>query len=332
MRLYKNLKASRLLPTAFALTMFALFTTLSLQAQSSESSFGGVASARQKNAVIGSVAETVVIDGGRYSKNREAENLMNEGESHFSQGEFEEALTAYQKALKLDPNIYEAALFSGDAYVATGTYDEAEIWYQKAIAINSLRETAYRRSAMPLMQQERYNEARDRYIEAYIVEPYNRFPVADLIEWARITNTGILHPAIEIPEIKFDEKGNARSNLNINLLGEDGSSAWLAYVSTRETWRRDKFAGTFPKQKNYRHSLAEEAEALRGVIKAFKEKKAKNPNQQLSLLSRLNDEGYLEPFILLAVPNEGIAQDYAEYLKQNRDRLRQYVLKYVIKK
>ncbi|HLM00412.1 MAG TPA: tetratricopeptide repeat protein [Pyrinomonadaceae bacterium] len=332
MRLSKNLKASRLPAPVFTLTMFVLLTTLSLYAQPSESSFSA-ASLRQKNVVTGSAAETGVTgDGGRYSKNREAENLMNEGESHFSQGEFEEALTAYRKALKLDPHIYEAALFSGDAYVATNTYDEAEIWYQKAIAIDPLRETAYRRSAMPLMQQERYNEARDRYVEAYIVEPYNRFPVADLIEWARTTNTGILHPALEVPEIKFDEKGYARSNLSVNPLGEDGSSAWLAYVSTRETWRRDKFARTFPKQKNYRHSLPEEAEALRGVIKAFKEKKAKNPNPQISFLSGLNDDGYLEAFILLAMPDEGIAQDYAEYLKQNRDRLRQYVLKYVIKK
>jgi hypothetical protein len=55
-------------------------------------------------------------------------------------------------------------------------------------------------------------------------------------------------------------------------------------------------------------------------------------NEQLSLLSKLNDEGFLEPFILLAIPDAGIAQDHVEYMKRNRDKLRQYVLKYVIKK
>ncbi|HEX8735484.1 MAG TPA: tetratricopeptide repeat protein [Pyrinomonadaceae bacterium] len=269
-------------------------------------------------------------EDGKYSKNQEAENLMREGETYFSQGEYENALAAYQKALKLDPNIYEAALFSGDAYVQTGSYDDAEIWYQKAIAINPLRETAYRSWATPLMEQERYDEARDRLVEAYIVEPYSRFPVEGLIHWAQVTNTGILHPTINIPEIKFDEKGKAV--LNVNPLAEDGSTAWTAYAATRELWRRDKFAKAFPKEKTYRHSLAEETEALRGVVKAFKEKNAKNANEQLSLLSKLNDEGYLESFILLAMPDAGLAQDHGEYLKQNRDRLRQYVLKYVIKK
>ncbi|HEX8247935.1 MAG TPA: tetratricopeptide repeat protein [Pyrinomonadaceae bacterium] len=271
-------------------------------------------------------------DGGKYSKNQEAENLMYEGESYFSQGEFEAALTAYRKALKLDPNIYEAALFSGDAYVQTGDYDEAEIWYQKAIAINPNRETAYRFSALPLMQQERFEQARDRYIEAYIVEPYSRLPVAGLIHWAQITNTAVLHPTIDVPEIKYDEKGNSKSALNINSLVEDGSTAWLAYAPARQAWRKDKFSKAFPNQKTYRHSLQEEAAALRGVLKAFKEKKPKNPNEQLSLLSKLNDEGFLEPFILLAMPDEGIAQDHVEYLKRNRDQLRQYILKYVVKK
>lgn len=305
MKLHKNLKAVLLLVVVTMLASSAAFAALPED--------GGV------------------IDG-KYSKNREAENLMKEAESYFSQGEFETALAAFGKALKLDPNIYEAALFSGEAYVQTGSYDDAEIWFQKAIAINPNREAAYRCSAEPLMQQERYELARDRYIEAYIVEPYSRFPVAGLIHWAQITNTGILHPAIDVPEIKYDEKGNAKSALNINPLLEDGSAAWTAYAAARESWRKDKFAKTFPNQKTYRHSLQEEAEALRGVIRAFKEKKAKNPNEQLSLLSKLNDEGFLEPFILLAQPDEGIAQDHAEYLKRNRDKLRQYVLKYVVKK
>jgi len=275
-------------------------------------------------------AFAALAEDGKYSKNQEAENLMREGESYFSQGEFEDALAAYQKALKLDPNIYEAALFSGDTYVQTGSYDEAEVWYQKAIAINPLRETAYRSWATPLMEQERYDEARDRLVEAYVVEPYSRFPVDGLIHWAQVTNTGILHPTINIPEIKYDEKGKAV--VNINPLAEDGSTAWTVYATTREAWRKDKFAKAFPKEKTYRHSLSEETEALRGVVKAFKEKKAKSANEQLSLLSKLNDEGYLESFILLAMPDAGLARDHAEYLKQNRDKLRQYVLKYVIKK
>jgi tetratricopeptide (TPR) repeat protein len=40
-----------------------------------------------------------------------------EAEALFSQGKLDDALRNYQKALELDPKIYEAALFSGDVLV-----------------------------------------------------------------------------------------------------------------------------------------------------------------------------------------------------------------------
>jgi len=40
----------------------------------------------------------------------------------------------------------------------------------------------------------------------------------------------------------------------------------------------------------------------------------------------------LEAFVLMAKADEGIADDHADYLKNNRPKLRQYVLSYVITK
>lgn len=128
-------------------------------------------------------------DSGVFSSNMEANALMSEAEGFFGQGKLDEALENYQKALKLDPNIYEAALFSGDVFMQRGDFAQAETWYQKAIAINPNRETAYRYSATPLMKQRKTNEARDRYVEAFIVEPYNRFARGGLVQWAQATQT-----------------------------------------------------------------------------------------------------------------------------------------------
>ena len=49
----------------------------------------------------------------------------------------------------------------------------------------------------------------------------------------------------------------------------------------------------------------------------------------LTRLVRLYDEGLLEAFVLLARPGEGIAQDYPDYLRPNRDKLRRYLVEYV---
>jgi hypothetical protein len=185
------------------------------------------------------------------------------------------------------------------------------------------------------MKQGKTVEARDRYITAYITEPYSGLARAGLIQWATATNTQLAHPKIDIPShVTFDEKGDAKINLDANALlgGNDGGSfAWISYGATRSTWHKEKFAKAFPKEKAYRHSLAEEADALRSVITlATADKKTKTLSPSLATLKKLNDEGLLEAYILLAHADEGISQDHPAYLKQNRDKLRRYMVEYVL--
>jgi tetratricopeptide (TPR) repeat protein len=262
---------------------------------------------------------------------------MQEGESAFAQGKMDEALKKYQKALELDPKLYYAALYSGDVYVQKAEYPNAEIWYQKAIQIDPARETAYRYSATPLMKQKKYDQARDRYIEAYISEPFNRYAVGGLTQWAQITGARLGHPKIDIPtDFSADEKGSSKITLDANTLlsgsKEDGSTAWMMYGITRANWQSE-FVKKFPNEKAYRHSLAEELDALQSVLRlATADKKAKKLSPSLTLLKELNDKGLLESYILLALADKGIYQDYAGYLKQNRGKLRQYVAEYIIQK
>src|SRR6185369_2237957 len=134
-----------------------------------------------KEPMVDALINSIPADGsssGSFSQNAQANELMREAEASFSRGELDAALADYQKALQLDPSIYEAALFSGDVYSQRGDFPNAEVWYQKAIAIDPNRETAYRYSATPLMKQHKYDAARDRYVEAFITEPYNQYTTA----------------------------------------------------------------------------------------------------------------------------------------------------------
>ncbi|MEJ7714018.1 MAG: tetratricopeptide repeat protein [Pyrinomonadaceae bacterium] len=209
-------------------------------------------------------------DGQGFSQNVEANKLMNEAEALFSQGKLEDALKNYQHALQLDPQLYESALFSGDVYTQRGDFNQAQVWYQKAISIDPNKETAYRYSATPLMKQGKHDQARDLYIEAYISEPYNSYSAAGLTQWAQVTKTAISHPNIDVPtNVAFDEKGDAKINLSADALSggkDDGSIAWISYGATRSIWRKEKFQKAFPNEKAYRHSLAEETEALQSVL------------------------------------------------------------------
>ncbi len=264
-----------------------------------------------------------------YSANKEAEKHMMEGESHFAQSNYDKAIKSFEKALALDAKIYQAAVSGGDAYVGKSDWENAEKWYQRAIAIDPMRETAYRYSATPLMKQKKYDLARDRYIEAFITEPYSRMSPRGIGQWADVTEAELGHPVIDVPEVTFDSAGKAVPKTAISA--EDASAKpWLAYLAAREIWKKEKFAKLYPKAAAYRHSLSEEAEAIRDAIAAAKVQKS--PNKQFDLLAKIDADGLLEAYILLARPDDGIVEDHAEYLTNNRPKLRKYVVDYVIHK
>jgi tetratricopeptide (TPR) repeat protein len=264
-----------------------------------------------------------------YSTNKEADQLMMEGENYFAQSKYDEAVKKFEKALALDPKIYRAALSAGDCYTAQGDWNNAEKWYQKGIAIDPNRETAYRYSATPLMKQGKYDLARERYVEALITEPYSDLARRGISQWADATGAKLGHPKLNVPDVTFDSNGTASTGAVIDA-NDPSSRPWLAYIATRQSWRKQKFAEAFPKESAYRHSLQEETEALRSVIKAAEGSKTANP--QLQVLAKIDSEGLLEAFILMALADEGIAADHAEFLKTNRPKLRQYVANYVIRK
>lgn len=256
---------------------------------------------------------------------------MREGEGHFAAQEWDKAQAAYEKAFKLDPTIYEAPLFIGDVYFQRREMDKAGEWYAKAIALDPNRETAYRYWSDAYLRIGRMKESRDKAVDAIIAEPYNRMSYRGLMQWAQKNQVKLSHPKIEIPaDISSSKSGEANViTLDPKLLSggkEDGSSAWLVYSITRASWRTDKFAKTFPKESAYRHSLAEEVDALRMVISSVKaDKKVKTMEESLANLMKLNDAGLLEAYILLARADDGIAQDYEEYRKGNREKLRKYL-------
>ena len=231
---------------------------------------------------------------------------MREGEAAFAKGEFPKALENYQRALLLDPKLYEAALMIGDIYFKSAEQDKAGEWFARAIEINPDRETAYRYWGDSLMKQGRVTEAGDKFVESYIAEPYSREARAGFIQYAERVKVSLAHPPVEVP-------ANVAS-----------SAAWVTYSLVRANWASTEFLKQYPEEKTYRHSLKEEAAAMRAACKA------KEADASLQIVRKLDKEGLLEAFILLALPDEGIAKDFKAYRTTNIENLRRYVKQYVL--
>lgn len=263
-----------------------------------------------------------------YSDNPQVNAKMKEGEDAFSRGDNAGALAAYAEALKLDPKLYTAALFAGDVCFRKKDVACASEWFGKAVAIDPGRETAYRYWGDALMSAGKMMEARDKFIEAVIAEPSQK-PWASLMNWAKQNNCQLRAPKIEPPKISDNPQTIV---VNPNDLGEDsGRSAWVSYSLTRAAWRQGLFAKSYPTEKEYRHSLAEEVAALSALADTVDRKKAKHLDPQLMNILLLKGDGLLEAWVLMSGGMDaGIAQDYAVYCAAHHTEMRAYLDKYVI--
>src|SRR5689334_810680 len=289
--------------------------------------------------LLHSLLEGITPDGDiGFSAKKEVDEAMREGEGAFAKGDFPKAIEMYQRALLLDPNLYEAALFIGDVYFKSADQPKAGEWFARAIQINPDRETAYRYWGDSLMKQGKVTEAGDKFVEAFIAEPYNRLARAGFVNWGERVNISLAHPRVEFPaSVKPKNEKETTITLDADMLKKDdkggSSAAWLTYSLVRANWASSEFAKQYPNEKVYRHSLKEEAAAIRSALKVLDEQKggnAANVDQSLQILKKLEKDGLLEAFILLAMPDAGIANDFEAYRKTNIAELRRYVKQYVM--
>ena len=281
-----------------------------------------------------------------FSDIQAAEVAIREGEEAFIRGDLDKAIAAYKRALEFDPRLYDAALYAGDAEFKKASnstdaqyrsehFDASGVWFAKAIVIDANRETAYRYWGDALDAQGKTDLARDKFVDAIVAEPYGRRAYVGLTQWGQRHKVTLGHPRIDPPNSTSTQDGKTTLSIDPKTLNStDGSNEWLMYDLTRMAWSRGEFFKNYPDEKVYRHSLKEEAAALRMVAEAaakdLKSGKVKALEVSLDNLVRMNDTGLLESYILFAHSDQGIALDYAAYRKANREKLRRYWLEVAI--
>lgn len=272
----------------------------------------------------------------KYSENAAVDDAMRAGEAAFARRDFDEAIADYSKAFDLDPKNYGAALFVGDSYFQKKDFANAGHWYGRASDINPNVETPYRYYADMLIKNGDMELARTKSIQAVVAEPYNPIPWRGLAAWANANHVQLIRIHINIPASVSQTDGK---NVNLNVQpGEstNAMAAWAAYGLDRALWRTERLKERFPQETEYRHSLAEESEALEIAAKAWAapdaqdKSAAKATDPDLDLLVRIHAAGMIEPYVLINGADPGIAQDYPAYRDNNRAKLEQYLSQFIV--
>jgi tetratricopeptide (TPR) repeat protein len=265
--------------------------------------------------------------------------LLAEAEKAYTAGDFPTAMNKYIAAANADPKLYDAPLFAGDTAFVQHDLKTAALWFARAIAIDPDRETAYRYWGDAILKfGDDPIAAREKFIDAVVAEPYSRLAWQGINQWAQIEKAVVLAPKIDRPASPVVDSNKPNTvNININAEATDekthpGAASWMMYSLVRASYRGDKFKKEFPDEKDYRHTLREEDEALSGVVTVMKERKVNldNLDESLRNLVELSDAGMLDCWILISGADEGIAQDYDAYRKQHRQLLHDYLSRFVV--
>ena len=279
-------------------------------------------------------------DGVVKYENTPADQAMRAAEAAFARHDFEEAIKNYSKVLEYDPKNYSAVLFIGDTYFAEKDWAKAGEWYQKAIDVDPNKETAHRYYADMLLKNGEIEKSRMLFIQAVVAEPYNPMTWRALQAWATTNKLQLKRVHVNTPN-NVSQTGEKNITITVDPKASDETSTlWLSYGLAKVKWRGDEFKKHFPAEKQYRHSLAEEADALTTAATVWTEVNESNKKKNkvssvpkdpnLVLLLKLYQAKMIEPYVLLNAADEGIAQDYSGYREKNREKLEQYLSEFVV--
>lgn len=272
-----------------------------------------------------------------FSDRKEVDDVMRAAEADFVRGEFDKAREGYIHALLLDPKNYDAALFIGDVYFKQHVNGSAGEWFARAVEIDPNREAAYRYWGDALCDLGKISEAREKYIQAIIAEPYNQRSWVGLGRWNQRTKLTLNWVRLQ-DKSAVTQKDDKNVNITLDLdasKDDPSATAWTTYAIARAAWHGDQFKKEFPREPQYRRTMREEADSLHLMVtvlvgeKDFEKKKNKFDPSLLQLV-QIDRLGFIEPFALLNRADKDIAQDYVPYRAAHRDVLYRYFDEFVV--
>ena len=267
----------------------------------------------------------------RYPNQKEVNAALARGDVALQRLDWDGAAREYSLAVELSPDNYFTPVGIGLKYARLKQWEEAGKWYALSLRINPDNGAAYGNWVEALTQAGEMKEAREKLVQGVLISDgsYINLP---LNMWLNANHLKLKKINIKVPDEYPIGKTGTMIVVDPAWLGRnDGRDAWLMYPRARRLWKKH-FDESYIT--GYRHSLAEEVDALLQVVAAFNESLAKGnvkePDPALMLLSSFQSEGLLEAFVLLVQGDKEVSAELYRYQTQHRDKLMEFADKYII--
>jgi hypothetical protein len=176
-------------------------------------------------------------------------------------------------------------------------------------------------------------QARVKYIDAIVADPYNNRAWSGLNQWAQRAKVTLNWVRLQDKAKFVFTAAGPKLALDPSFHTEDPMfKPWMVYYGRRLEWPQRKFKQQFPNEAQYRHTLSEEADGLHLMVVALSQPNISSVDPALASLIKIDQAGFLEPFALLNRADKEITQDYVPYRAAHREIIYRYFDEFVVPK
>ncbi|RKG82975.1 tetratricopeptide repeat protein [Corallococcus exercitus] len=265
----------------------------------------------------------------------ESERLLAEAEPHYQADRFDEAAKLYARATEVCPRCVNAWIFRGDAALFSDKPEEALGYYHQAAELNPDDYRGHFFQGHALARLGRRAEAREAFASALVLNP--RLPTLRKLLEANPGFGLVITPDVVVPR-GFAER--TETGVAATYDGHYGA-AWLAFAACKALWmgepsHRKEMTGS---DSDSRFTSTEELECLNAALSGHELEKTKKkedttiqtiPDKGLERLERIAEAGMADMLVLFELAPRVHPQATLTISADVRQRLRAYVLEYVL--
>lgn len=251
-------------------------------------------------------------------------NYYNKAEAEFKAQNYHKAAKYYKRALDVNPKFYKALLYLGDSYYAMGDYIEAIKSFKVCV--------------------ERYPnllEPRKYLVDAYFKEGLFEEALQEAINCIMIYPDLSIIQRLEYAAFELNKKPSfawSARGVFPNVINTD--SLILVDTENQPTIPADAYWETYTKAIDDVKPMSTNS----GVIKSgnsfsgyayleiygWEKMLAESENEELAVAKEMKENGYLDCYVFLSRFHDDLYPQYADFVKNNRERIINYYNKVVL--
>ncbi|NUQ81387.1 MAG: tetratricopeptide repeat protein [Bacteroidetes bacterium] len=256
-------------------------------------------------------------------------SVLMEGEEYYQSGNYQKALSYYEKAIQISEKFYIAYLNAGDCHLMQGNLSQALQYYEKAHEINPYDyRTSFFQGTVYLRNGD-YSNAKKCYIKALSLKP--RHQNLMFLLKSKEKELGIRVNSRRFEPIAVVRKEGDGVAIYVD---EDREPFWISYAFAKSIWIGEKdYRSRISASNDSGWNSRAEKQAILSMLETYMimiEEDPKNRNEYCELILKIANDGYLDEFILYEIASQMNPNIVLSVPGKYKDRIREYVERYVI--